>query len=103
MEEGIENDILAALNPAALHLILFPTEKCNFRCTYCYEDFEIGKMSPEIVQAIKTLLSHRASSLSRLEISWFGGEPLLARDVIESITLHILSIVANRPDRKSVV
>jgi len=23
----------------SLQLIVFPTEKCNFRCVYCYEDF----------------------------------------------------------------
>ncbi len=33
-----------------LGLILMPTEQCNFRCTYCYEDFAIGKMSKSTIQ-----------------------------------------------------
>lgn len=26
-----------------LRLIIMPTEQCNFRCRYCYEDFKLGK------------------------------------------------------------
>ncbi|MDR6481606.1 radical SAM protein [Paraburkholderia terricola] len=71
-----------------LNLIIFPTEKCNFRCSYCYEDFKLGKMSDEVVQGIKNLISRRADSLELLEISWFGGEPMLAKDIIFSICEH---------------
>ena len=30
----------------ALELILMPSEDCNFRCKYCYEDFARGTMVP---------------------------------------------------------
>ena len=40
-----------------LHLILMPTEQCNFRCTYCYEDFAHDRMSPRVVAGIKRLLT----------------------------------------------
>jgi len=40
----LDKNILATLNPKSLELILYPTEQCNFRCTYCYEDFLIGRM-----------------------------------------------------------
>ncbi|UKE79648.1 radical SAM protein [Xanthomonas graminis] len=65
-----------------------PTEKCNFRCTYCYEDFAIGRMPPSVVRGIKALITHRVPHLDRLNISWFGGEPLLARDVVLDIGQH---------------
>lgn len=74
-----------ALSPRILSLILLPTEKCNFRCTYCYEDFAIGRMQQPIVEGIKRLISRRVSSLDRLSLSWFGGEPLLAKDVVIDI------------------
>ena len=71
-----------------LNLILLPTEKCNLRCTYCYERFELGKMAPDVVKGVKRLISKRQRKLKSLHISWFGGEPLLAPDVIEDISLH---------------
>jgi uncharacterized protein len=62
-----------------------PTEKCNFRCTYCYEDFRLGRMRPSVVRGIKALIDRRIGNLTQLHISWFGGEPTLALDIIEDI------------------
>lgn len=82
----------SAFSGAELELIILPTEQCNFRCTYCYEDFQIGKMQRNIVQAIKALIVERASGLRRLKLNWFGGEPLLARAVILEIMDHASNI-----------
>ncbi|MHB1622528.1 MAG: radical SAM protein, partial [Cuniculiplasma sp.] len=71
-----------------LKLIIFPTEECNFRCKYCYENFNIGKMKPEVVEGIKNLLFERSKDLNRLDIEWFGGEPLLAYDIIEDLLIY---------------
>ena len=57
-------------------LILLPLEQCNFRCTYCFEDFAIGKMGPEVVRGVKRLIDQRSGDLAHLQISWFGGEPI---------------------------
>lgn len=81
-----------------LQLILLPTEQCNFRCTYCYEDFSIGRMSPATIQAVKRLIDRRMDSLRFLSVGWFGGEPLLARGVVEDIAGHIVRSAAARPD-----
>lgn len=72
-----------------LELIILPTEKCNFRCTYCYEDFSIGKMKEPIIRATEYLLQNRLKSLKSLSISWFGGEPLLALDIVLRINNFI--------------
>ncbi|UYC11741.1 radical SAM protein [Xanthomonas sp. CFBP 8445] len=89
-----EATIAEALSPRILSLILLPTEKCNFRCTYCYEDFAIGRMHPSVVSGIKALIANRAPHLDRLNISWFGGEPLLARDVVLEIGQHANAVCA---------
>lgn len=81
-----ENIIARNLDNQRLHLIIMPTEKCNFRCTYCYEDFENGKMSRSVINGIKSLITFRAANLHTLEIGWFGGEPLLNLKVIEEIS-----------------
>jgi uncharacterized protein len=80
--------IAIAVSPHIQEFILFPTEKCNFRCTYCYEDFEIGKMSKSLQRAIEILLEQRIIGLKRLSFSWFGGEPLLAHDVVLRLSKH---------------
>lgn len=68
----------------SLNLIVMPTEKCNFRCTYCYEDFAIGKMKRATIDGIKALVERRIErfGLKKLSLSWFGGEPLMAKEVI---------------------
>lgn len=86
-----ESIALQTLFNDRLQLILMPTEQCNFRCTYCYEAFELKKMSGSVRRAVKNLISRRAESLSLFEIHWFGGEPLVAMDVIEELSRHALT------------
>ena len=78
-----------------LRLLILPTEKCNFRCTYCYEDFALGQMSSETVDAIAALVESRAADLDALEVDWFGGEPLLARTVVYRLS-EIINDLAGR-------
>jgi uncharacterized protein len=82
------NILYDALSQDKLELILFPTEKCNFRCTYCYEDFAIGRMPPAVVTGIKNLIEARSTDLKTLHLSWFGGEPLVAYDIVRDISAH---------------
>jgi uncharacterized protein len=81
-------NLAMALTPTHLDLVIFPTEQCNFRCSYCYEDFEIGRMSEDTVAGIKSLINHRVKDLRTFRLSWFGGEPLLAKDLIFDISRH---------------
>lgn len=76
-----------------LELIILPTEQCNFRCVYCYEDFIPGRMKRETIDSIKALIKTRASGLEHLRIGWFGGEPLLAKDIIIEISSYAMSLV----------
>lgn len=87
--------ILESLTDRVLHLILFPTEACNFRCIYCYEKYKYGKMEQDVVAGLKRFLSYRMAGLDYLMLSWFGGEPLLAQDVIEDISTHVKSLINN--------
>ena len=73
-------------------LIILPTEKCNFRCTYCYEDFAADRMRQETILAIKKLLERRVPDLETLDVSWFGGEPLVAKNVVLEISKYAKSL-----------
>lgn len=64
------------------HLIIMPTEKCNFRCVYCYEKFEKGRMKPSLQAGLKKYIFDNLNDVRQLSVSWFGGEPLVARDIV---------------------
>jgi uncharacterized protein len=96
--DPFEEEMVSWVRNDRLHLILLPTERCNFRCAYCYEDFSIGRMRPETIQGIKRLIDRRLESLDSLSISWFGGEPLLARAVVEEVSEHAGRVAAARAE-----
>lgn len=93
----LNDPILTSVSGQILHLILFPTEACNFRCVYCYETYQHGRMTADTIAGIKNLLRIRIPDLKHLHISWFGGEPLLALDIIEEISEHVGQELAARP------
>jgi uncharacterized protein len=67
-----------------------PTMACNFRCPYCFEDGRrYNTMSREIAEKTTTFINNATSSNESLVISWYGGEPLLQPQLIESITKGI--------------
>ena len=74
-----------SLYNSGVNLIILPTEKCNFRCTYCYETFEKPRMSEKTIKNLKGFLSRHIHSFQKLNLDWFGGEPLCAYEIIEDI------------------
>ncbi|HXO40090.1 MAG TPA: radical SAM protein [Thermoanaerobaculia bacterium] len=75
-----------------LELILLASEDCNFRCTYCYEDFARGTMVPAVREGIKNLVRKRIGKLNRLGVSWFGGEPLYGWEAVEDLAPFFVEI-----------
>lgn len=76
------------------HLIIMPHQNCNFRCVYCYEKFEKNKMFPHVEEGIVKLVEERLRSnhYKFFVVAWFGGEPLLAVDVIERLSSQFKEI-----------
>lgn len=81
-------NVATSLTNKRFELILFPTEQCNFRCLYCYENFQLHRMPQEIVESIKLFLNKRIPGLKVFELQWFGGEPLLEKKIVAEITEH---------------
>ncbi len=75
-------------------MIILPHENCNFRCVYCYEKFERGKMESDIIKGLKLFVDRKVQEtqgLKELNVSWFGGEPLLAQDIIYELSASFIS------------
>lgn len=68
------------------HIVIAPTMKCNARCYYCYEQGrETPTMTDEVVNGVVDFLVKYTQKAESLNLSWFGGEPLLGEAVIDKI------------------
>ena len=81
-----------------LKITICPTLNCNFNCPYCFENHKIGKMSLETQDNILILIEKLLDILKseNIHITWFGGEPLLGLDVIESLSNKIIKLTENK-------
>lgn len=94
-----EMKYMDTINESVLRLIILPTEQCNFRCKYCYETFEKGKMSFQTQKDLVEFVRKNIHKYSSMEVRWFGGEPLEALDVIENLSSEFIKI-CNAAQRK---
>ena len=78
----------------AMMLTLCPTMGCNFDCPYCFENHRPGRMSRETQDDVMALAERmlKASGTKRMSVSWFGGEPLLMPDVIETLSQRLMTL-----------
>lgn len=63
----------------ALSLTIAPTSDCNFRCSYCYEKnvLHAQSMSDDVADKLVEFVKRKAASIGKLDVTWYGGEPLL--------------------------
>ena len=89
---------MVAAFPKAVGLTICPTGGCNFDCPYCFEDHRPVKMSSETIGDVVTFAGKMldASGAKMLSVAWFGGEPLLACDVIETLSQKLIEMCDKR-------
>jgi uncharacterized protein len=81
-------------------ITIAPTLACNFGCDYCFQgpDKPAGKMSQQIQDAtiayIRRVLDRGV--VRDFGVAWYGGEPLLARDLVESMSAQIAEACRSR-------
>ncbi len=74
------------------HLYIYPTLNCNFDCYYCYEKNKKGVLSKQVQEKILELIKYHAERKSDILITWHGGEPLLAFDIIYDLSVKMKDI-----------
>lgn len=81
-------------NRSHLSLVIAATSNCNFRCVYCYEGsvLRASTMSEAIQEAIVKFVESEAPHLETFTVTWYGGEPLLALDIIENLSIKFVDI-----------
>ena len=69
--------------------MILPTTDCNARCFYCYEaNIEKKKMSTKTAKDVITFIANKSNN-KKINISWFGGEPLYNIEAIDIISLGL--------------
>lgn len=78
----------------AISVTICPTMACNFECPYCFSKHGASKMSKEVQDDVVALVGRMldAAAAKMLAITWFGGEPLLALDVIEALSPRLIAL-----------
>ena len=85
-------------SPKNLKITINPTLDCNLRCWYCYESHSKGsKMETEVLESTKKYLKKRIEtpSVETINLSFFGGEPLLG---FQHTILPLLEFVSHNCD-----
>ena len=80
---------------SSLQLTIAPTMDCNMCCPYCYEDKKNFVMSDEIQeQLVNFIKTHfdRNTDVRMLSVVWYGGEPLLQKDIIYNLSKRFVDL-----------
>ena len=93
----LEKTLVGCLACDALRLVLVPSEACNPDCLSHLEAWRDGRMQPRVVRGLKNLLTDRCEELGALSLSWMGGEPLLAREVVIDVLRHVRDLRRSHP------
>ncbi len=95
-ERTVVEDLLHQERESRFGLMILPHEDCNFRCQYCYEKHDRGRMAPDVVKGLKNLISIKAGGYRGISVNWFGGEPLLANDIILDLSNSFIDVCKRR-------
>jgi uncharacterized protein len=79
--------------PETLSLTFVPTLQCNFRCTYCFEPHRPTYLTDDHFEKILATVKRKAPTIKNLNVTWFGGEPLLQAEQIDSWSRRLLAVV----------
>ena len=84
-----------------VRLIIAPTLACNFACSYCFEQSEKSQrrkseqnafMSDDVKQDLLSYIEKIAKMGKDIFVTWYGGEPLLAKEIIFDLSQRIIAI-----------
>lgn len=79
-------------NNRGLGLVIAPTLNCNFACPYCFENPSTEMISSEVQNSLFNLVENAAKGKSDINITWYGGEPLLAKEIIFNMSEKFIDI-----------
>ncbi|WP_316742126.1 radical SAM/SPASM domain-containing protein [Pedobacter antarcticus] len=88
---------------STLFLCISPTNSCNMKCPYCFQGDKSSKnrdtkyLNEESINNLKQLVLNavekpHSTRIEKISIEWFGGEPLMQKNVIKEFSKFVLDI-----------
>ncbi|MGN0317720.1 MAG: radical SAM protein [Lachnospira sp.] len=75
---------------------IYTTTKCNAKCYYCFEkNFAGESMDKSIADKVVGRILDIQGNAKQLTITWFGGEPLLNKDIMDYISRKLKKDLPN--------
>lgn len=75
-----------------LALTLITSLGCNFDCPYCYEEKHPSLIKKNVQQSVLKYLHDHIEQVNRFEMHWLGGEPLLAKKSLFSLSRRFIDL-----------
>jgi len=75
-------------------LTIAPTLDCNFRCKYCFETHPKGTMTEQVQADLLKFAEMRLAFAKNFSVTWYGGEPLLAKNIVYNLSEKFLEVCA---------
>ena len=109
----IDKDELAAIkierarrryNNTNLHITIAPTLDCNMACPYCFENKSKLVMSNETQEQLFTFVKVHLdayTTIKSLSVTWYGGEPLMQKDIIYNLSEKLIKLCEEKEVRYS--
>lgn len=82
-------------NQETLFLSIMTTLNCNFRCPYCFEKRKIETLNHNTQEGIITFIEKNIKQFKKIHVDWYGGEPLLEKNILTSLSHKIIQICNN--------
>ncbi|MEO0330963.1 MAG: radical SAM protein [Bacteroidota bacterium] len=75
-----------------LGLVISPTMGCNFNCHYCFEAKSDRKLKEAHQKKLVKRVAEKLPNYDEMGVQWFGGEPLLTFDMIQSLSRNFITL-----------
>lgn len=97
-KSDITQKIVKKMDYPITSISLFVSQKCNMSCVYCYggngEYTQIGTMEKKVAFGAVDWLIEKSKNVRKINISFFGGEPLLNFSLIKETVYYSKKQVA---------
>ncbi|SCL91866.1 radical SAM/SPASM domain-containing protein [Sporanaerobacter sp. PP17-6a] len=86
------NGEISKYNNLGMGYTIAVTMDCNMACPYCYERHDKTNMTIDVADKIVDNVKNNIKDKKFLDICWYGGEPLLALDIVEYMSEKLIKI-----------